>query len=83
MHLFGVLASVKRKKSIPSHRVAFGAAVRHRRDALGFSQERLAEAVGCHRNYLGRIERGEQNITMDMMARVARGLSCRVGDLFD
>ena len=81
MHLYGVLASMKRKKGVPAHRQGFGAVVRHRRDVLGLSQEKLAEAVGCHRNYLGRIERGEQNITLDMMARVAKALKCGVFDL--
>ena len=41
---------------------------------MDLSQELLAESVGCHRNYMGRIERGEQNITLDMMMRVAKAL---------
>lgn len=49
--------------------------------ALGLSQEQLAEGVGCHRNYMGRIERGEQNITLDMMARVAKALRCSISAL--
>lgn len=72
---------MKRKKTIPAHRKRFGEALRQRRDAMGFSQEKLAEAVRCHRNYLGRIERGEQNITMDMMMRVAKALKCTISDL--
>lgn len=55
--------------------------IRERRTALGLSQEQLAEGVGCHRNYMGRIERGEQNITLDMMVRVARALKCSIRDL--
>jgi len=76
-----VLSSVKRKKAIPPERVRLGAAIRERRVALGLSQEQLAEKVGCHRNYMGRIERGEQNITLDMMVRVAAAAGCCVAEL--
>jgi transcriptional regulator with XRE-family HTH domain len=81
MHLYGVLASMKRKKVIPAYRLAFGQAIRKRRIEMVLSQENLAESVGCHRNYMGRIERGEQNITLDMMVRVARGLKSPLSDL--
>ena len=81
IHLFGVLASMKRRKRIPKQRKDFGNAIRERRTALCLSQESLAEGVGCHRNYMGRIERGEQNITLDMMVRVAKALGCGVADL--
>lgn len=74
-------ASMKSRKGIPKHRKMFGDAIRKRRTALGFSQEQLAEGVGCHRNYMGRIERGEQNITLDMMVRVAAALECGIVDL--
>ena len=72
---------MKSKQRIPKHRKRFGDAIRERRTALGLSQEELAEGVGCHRNYMGRIERGEQNITLDMMARVAKALGCNIGTL--
>ena len=48
---------------------------------MGLSQEGLADGVGCHRNYLGRIERGEQNITLDMMMRVATALEWSITQL--
>ena len=53
-------------------------AIRRHRDEMGVSQERLAEIVGCHRNYVGYLERGEQNVTIDMLARVAKALACSV-----
>ena len=80
-HLYDVLARMKSRKHIPKQRRAFGDAMRQRRISLGLSQERLAEGVGCHRNYMGRIERGEQNITLDMMVRVAKALRCTIQDL--
>ena len=48
---------------------------------MGLSQEGLAEIIGCHRNYVGYLERGEQNVTIDMLARVAKALGCTVTDL--
>jgi len=37
-------------------------------------QERLAERIDCHRNYVGTVERGEQNITFDLLIRFAKAL---------
>jgi len=48
---------------------------------MGVSQEGLAEIIGCHRNYVGLLERGEQNVPIDMLARVAKALGCSVTDL--
>ena len=80
MHPFVVLASVKRQ--IPKERRLLGAAVRVRRRALELSQEEFAEKVDCHRNFVGRIERGEQNPTVDTLVRIARALRCKISDLF-
>ncbi len=48
-----------------------GLAVRSRRKALGLSQERLAELADMHRNYVGLVERGEKNLTVEMLFRIA------------
>ena len=80
MHHCDVLASVKRP--IPKECKKFGAAVRVRRRATGLSQEEFAEKVDCHRNFVGRIERGEQNPTVDTLVRLARALRCKISDLF-
>ena len=61
----------------PAHRRRLGTAIRKHRLALGLSQERLAEIIDCHRNYVGTVERGEQNMTVDMLARFAKALQCR------
>lgn len=55
--------------------------IRKRREALGLSQEQLAERADCHRNYIGTVERGEQNITIDMITRFADGLKCKTSEL--
>ena len=80
MHHCDVLSSVKR--AIPKECEKFGAAVRVRRRATGLSQEEFAEKVDCHRNFIGRIERGEQNPTVDTLVRLARALRCKISDLF-
>jgi len=58
-----------------------GQAIRCRREAMGLSQEAFAEVVDCHRNHVSLVERGEQNVTIDMLRRIARALECRVSDL--
>ena len=55
-------------RRIPEHRRCLGTAIRKRRLALTLSQEQLAELADCHRNYVGNVERGEQNITIDVKA---------------
>ena len=51
--------------------------VRRLRKAKGWSQEDLAEKSGLHRTYIGAIERAEQNITVETLARVAAALGCK------
>ena len=70
------------KRTFPEERRRLGAAIRKRRVALGYSQERLAERIKCHRNYVGCIERGEQSVTFDMFARFAQALGCKMAVLF-
>ena len=70
------------ERSIPEHRSRLGITIRKRRLALGLSQERLAELIDCHRNYVGTVERGEQNITIDMLVRFAKALKCKMPDFF-
>jgi transcriptional regulator with XRE-family HTH domain len=48
--------------------------VRTFRHALGLSQEELAELAGLHRTYIGSIERGERNVSVDNIERLAKAL---------
>jgi transcriptional regulator with XRE-family HTH domain len=58
-----------------SHLVAvFAANVRERRLALNLSQEELAERAGVHRTYIGMLERGEKNVTIYNIERIAGAL---------
>ena len=83
VHHYDVLASVKTLKDSQQNRKKLGLAIRRRREEIGVSQEGLAEIIGCHRNYVGYLERGEQNVTIDMLSRVAKSLTCTVTDLVD
>jgi transcriptional regulator with XRE-family HTH domain len=59
---------------MPSLHVLFGQIVRRFRSDAGYSQESFADLIGVHRNYIGTVERGETNITLENIARIARGL---------
>jgi len=59
----------------------FGAAIRARRKALGLSQETLAHEAGIDRSHMGKIERGERNVTLLNVARIARALESKPSDL--
>ena len=67
------------KKTLLQRRL--GLEIRRRRDSANISQEKLAEFVDCHRNYMGRVERGEQNLTVETLNRVAVAFKCRPSDL--
>jgi len=51
-----------------------GMRIRELRLAKGFSQEALADEAGVHRTYMGSVERGERNISLDNIVRIARAL---------
>jgi transcriptional regulator with XRE-family HTH domain len=59
----------------------FARNVRERRLALGISQEALAEAAGVHRTYVGMIERGEKNVTIYNIERIAIALDVSAASL--
>lgn len=66
---------------IPKHRKILGENIRaHRRNA-GWSQEKLAEKSDLHHNYIGDIERGEENVSVDALMRIAAALKVSLGDL--
>ena len=62
-------------------RTTFGQAVRKHRTALKWSQEQLAEAAGLHWTYIGGMERGERNVSLLNIVKVARALKISVSKL--
>lgn len=62
-------------------RVSFGANVRRERLKRGLSQEALAEMAGLHRTYVGAVERGERNVSIDAMTAFAHAFGLRLSEL--
>jgi transcriptional regulator with XRE-family HTH domain len=60
----------------------FGKRVRDERLQRGLSQEELAEKAELHRTYIGMIERGEKNITLINIEKIAKALVITVDELF-
>lgn len=64
-------------------RLIFAEKLRQTRKAKGISQEKLAELADLHRTYVGSVERGERNITIDNMERLARALGVTIQALLE
>jgi transcriptional regulator with XRE-family HTH domain len=62
---------------------AFGRRVRAAREAKGLSQESLADLAALHRTYVSSAERGERNVSLTNILRLARALDVRPGELVD
>jgi transcriptional regulator with XRE-family HTH domain len=58
-----------------------GAVVRARRLALELSQEALADVAGVDRSHMGKMERGERNVTFLNILRIAQALTCKPSEL--
>lgn len=62
-------------------RARLGRAVRRLRKAAGYSQESFADKCKVHRTYMGAVERGETNISLDNLERIAKALNLIAGQL--
>ena len=60
-----------------------GKRIRNHRTALRLSQEKLAELSGCHPTYIGQIERGEKNATVESIEKIATALNVPLSKLFE
>ncbi len=60
---------------------SFGEAVRAIRTERAMSQEGLAARSGLHRTYIGGVERGERNVSLVNIDRIARALEVRPSEL--
>jgi transcriptional regulator with XRE-family HTH domain len=70
--------SSKKKRSLQA---LIAANVRERRLRLGLSQEEFAEKCNYHRTYIGSIERGERNITIETLEALAKALEVQPDEL--
>jgi len=58
-----------------------GVAIRTRRLAMEMSQEALADFAGIDRSHMGRIERGERNVSLLNIIRIAKAMNCKLADI--
>ena len=63
-------------------RVKFGRAIRQRRQKLGVSQEEFAELCGLDRTCIGGIERGERNVALLNIEKIARAFGISLSEMF-
>jgi len=63
-------------------RYNFGERVRKLREQRGLSQEDLGMKAKIHRTYIGSVERGEQNVSIINIERIAKALGVSLAELF-
>ncbi len=68
-------------RSQPRPNVLFGERVRSFRSRVGLTQEQLGRAAGLHRTYIGGVERGERNVSLHNILRLAGALRVDAADL--
>lgn len=72
---------VSSTKDYSDHLSQLGSAIRSARKQLGVSQEALADLAGIDRSHMGKIERGERNVSILNVIRIAHALNCAASDL--
>lgn len=60
-----------------------GQRIRSYRTSKGLSQEKLAELSACHPAYIGQIERGEKNATIESIEKISTALNVSLSQLFE
>jgi transcriptional regulator with XRE-family HTH domain len=74
---------VKRKKEDLQARATLSKNLKMLRTSRGLSQEALADLVGLHRTYIGSVERGERNISLDNLERIAIAFDISISQLLE
>jgi len=67
--------------SAQKHRRVLGDNIRVIRKQVGLSQEKLAEKAELDPTYISDVERGQENISVDALMRIAKALGVQVSDL--
>lgn len=63
--------------------IEIGKRIRNYRLQNKLSQEELAEKCGLHPTYIGQVERGEKNATLESISKIAGGLNVPLSTLFE
>lgn len=71
----------KRKEKFESARLRFARKLREARRSIGLSQEELSFRAGLHRTYVGSVERGERNVSIDNMELLANAVETSLAEL--
>ncbi len=53
------------------------------RKERGLTQEALAEKVGIHPTYIGKLESGKNNVSVKMLFKISRALKVKLADIFE
>lgn len=74
---------MSKKSANRSKLVNLGKRIQELRIQNSISQEKLADLAGVHRTYVGMIERGEKNMTIRSVEKIATALGVTLSELFD
>ena len=69
--------------SRPKYRRIVGEKIRNYRKQADLTQEKLAEKADLHHNFIGEVERGNMDISLGSLVKIAQALSVHVRDLVD
>lgn len=69
------------RDDVPAQRIQFGEKVRKARLAAGLSQEKASEFASIHPTYWSSVERGQRNVGIDNIYKIARALNVSPADL--
>jgi transcriptional regulator with XRE-family HTH domain len=64
-----------------NNQISLGNCIRKRRKQLGWSQEVFATQTGLHRTYVGSIERGERNISLENLCVISNRFGLKISEL--
>lgn len=77
------MARVSIKTDLEGHLGEIGHAIRHARKSRNISQEALADMAGIDRSHMGKIERGERNVSVLNLISISKALETRLSALLE
>ena len=70
------------KDTVDDIRKKLGARIRELRQSAGITQEELGEKAELNYKFIGELERGQVNVSLDSIVRIAEALGVKIGDIF-